>query len=209
MSTVVRLVGAAILGCSLSLLAACGPTTRTVALKAAPPMPPEAVYPTLPLTVGVIFPEALSNYRSNGTRTSFRRGEAHTVTHYDIDYGDFHRRLLERVLRTAFSGVVLLPDRERIPPEVELIVEPTVRNAAYGGGADIRYTLKFTRLDGGEISTVTGGAISPEYKPEDQWIALAVRDAAAELMVLLARDEELATWRAQAKGTGAAKGPTS
>lgn len=209
MDALERFVSAALLGCALLFLAGCGPATRTVTLKPEPAMPPEALYPALPLTVGVIFPDALSNYRANGTRTSFRRGEAHTVTHYDIEYGDFHRRLLERVLRTSFAGIVFLSDRERIPSEVELIAEPGVRNAAYGGGADIRYTLKFTRLDGSEISTITGGAISPEHKPEEQWISLAVRDAAAELMVLLARDKELADWRAETSGKAHSKGPTS
>lgn len=209
MRVVRRALVASLPGAALFLLAACGPATKKVSLKADPPMPPAAVYPQLPLTVGVVFPEALTNYRAIGTRTSYRQGQAQTVTDYDVDFGDFHRRLLEHVLRATFAGVVVLPGREQPPPQVQAFVEPTVLSVAYGGGALIRYGLALQRLDGSEITSVTGGSISAEHKPEEQWIALAIRDAAAALMVQLAKDEDLARWMSGAGAKTAARGPAS
>lgn len=195
-----------ILALLLAGLAACGPTTRSVALKAAPALPPAPVFAQLPLRAALVCPTALKQFRAIGSAPSYTEDRVRIVTDYDLDFGDFHCRLFEGLLRSAFVAVRAVDDERDVAGDVEVILLPRVEKAAYGNGADIHYALRVQHRDGREITTVRGAGVTPAYKPQERWLDLAVRDAAAEVLVRLADDEAIAAMLAS-KGSGSANRP--
>ncbi len=183
-----------LLAAVVALLSACGPVKRSISLKVTPSMPPAPLYEPFPLRAAFSCPPELRDHRSIGTEQSRLADGTLELMSYDLDFGNFHCRLFGRVLRSVFASVEAT---EAAPAgDIDVVLQPAVEKASYGGGVEIRYALTLAEPGGRVIATVRGGAPTPAYKPEERLFDLAVRDAVAELLLRLEKDEDLAAWLA-------------
>lgn len=183
---------------AISTLAACT-TTRNVSVRATPPRLPAPVFEPLPIRVAVWYMPELADHRAKGTRTFTRPNGDQIVTHYDIQSGDTHLIVLRQMISVAFRDVTVLssdPNGAPEDPTVDFIVVPKIERIAYGSGADVRYTLNLMRGDGEQFANVFATGTAWENVGEDRWLEVAIRDAAAQILVRLTRNAKLDEWLA-------------
>lgn len=205
---VVRLaLAAALSGAALLLLAACGPETRSVSLKTLPAMPPARLYERLPIDAVLLIGPDIAHHRAVGTHTAYDRGNPRVITNFDLDFGDFHSRLLQAVLSDAFASVQVIRSGDPVPAAARLLIEPRIEQLVYGGGAQIRYAVTLRRPDTSELARIASTGTAAPHNPEARWLDIAMRDAAAEILVELSRSEPLLRWIEQS--AGARPGKTS
>ncbi|WP_119421931.1 hypothetical protein [Desertibaculum subflavum] len=173
----------------LTVLAGCT-GHRTATLKATSPDLPAPAFQPLPKTVAVWYPPDLANHRSTGEWMVRRGDNDYLRVNYDVDAGDAHLRTLRLVINSAFRRVVELPTRPVAPvaiPDIDLVVVPDLHRIGYGHGAEVEYALDIRAPDGASIQRISATGASPSHATEEDWFPQALRDAAAGLLVRLAK----------------------
>ncbi|WP_119421933.1 hypothetical protein [Desertibaculum subflavum] len=169
-------------------------------MRAAPPPLPEPLFDPLPITVAVWYAPELGEHRATGTRSKGRPNGDQIVTHYDVQSGDAHLTVLRRMISAAFRHVKPLSSEPGGPiddPTVDLIAMPTVAWVEYGAGATVRYRISLILPDGEHFTNIFVSGSASESVPEQRWLEVAMRDAAAQILVRLTTNEKLEKWLAE------------
>lgn len=172
-------------------------TTRTASVRATPPPLPDPLFDPLPITVAVWYAPELGDHRATGTRSKGRPNGDQIVTHYDVQSGDAHLTVLRRMISAAFRQVKPLPSEPGgaiDDPTVDLVALPAVTWIEYGAGATVRYRINLILPDGEHLTSIFVSGSASESVPEQRWLEVAMRDAAAQILVRLTTNEKLEKW---------------
>lgn len=165
---------------------------------------PTPLIEALPLSLGIYYDDDLRNFTYNETVSD--------GSTWQIELGQNNTRLFDRLFGAMFSQLVVVDDIDNPPPHVEGVIQPVLEEYAFltpremGSrfyAVSIRYRIFLFDTNGNELAawpvnaygqSREGGrktAKGVKASPIQEATNLAMRDAAAGIVVMLPQQDEI------------------